>query len=547
MTRPAALISALADAALTVVLGFGVPVLAVTIGWLAGGAFATTPWSAQYLIAGSVWALGLGGGVGVTVDPAAFPQLGLTEPLAFTISLAPLAVTAFVIWSGWRSGRRLAAERSPWLGGLAGIAAFAIATSFSLAPAAGGAVQVDVTGAVVIGTLSYAVPLILAAAPPLPALLTAAGVPAGVTRQLQRALRLAAALLVGLVAAASVIVLVLIAMRMGTVIGLMQSLQLDVWGVLGAALLQLAYLPTLVVWMGCWLLGAPIALGAGSSVALGGATAGPLPALPLLGLLPEGTTPLLWALVAVVVLGAAAARLAFRWNDEEGRDGSTVWSRLIVPVGGAVIAALVVALAAYLASGSIGPGRMADIGPHAGVTFAWAFGLLVIGALAGEWIPLDRVDRARDAATAAADGIRDRARTATSIRADGEAGDARAPSPRSAPHLSTPPTSTPSRSTPARSPAARAESSAERPASAMPGASGEPAVAEPGDSAARRARHGDSESRESADGATAPGSTAGHAPHATGRRRTADRELGDAVRRPDEPDIYADIDEDELR
>lgn len=151
-------------------------------------------------------------------------------------------------------------------------------------------------------------------------------------------------------------------------------------GHVGLVLLQLALAPVMVVWAGAWLAGPGFAVGVGTSVDPGGTVLGPLPALPALGVLPEPGTVLPGAgvvVVLVVALGALAGVRAVR-----GR-GDDRWPAVVLDlVGTAALTGAGAGLLAQAASGAVGPGRMAVVGP-----VGWQVGVAVavevlVGALA---------------------------------------------------------------------------------------------------------------------------------------------------------------------
>ncbi|WP_167147720.1 DUF6350 family protein [Actinomyces sp. ZJ308] len=129
----------------------------------------------------------------------------------------------------------------------------------------------------------------------------------------------------------------------------------------GLVLLQLGWVPTLLIWACSWLIGAGFSVGTGTVFAPDRVVAGPVPTLPLLGLLP--TAPLstvgLW-LPLVVTAGAMVAA----WR----RRAVLNALRVRYAVSAAGLAALLVAggvgLLCLAASGAVGPGRMTDVGPQ---------------------------------------------------------------------------------------------------------------------------------------------------------------------------------------
>ena len=122
----------------------------------------------------------------------------------------------------------------------------------------------------------------------------------------------------------------------------------------------LLYLPTAVVWGLAFCVGPGFAVGEGTSVGVAGADLGAVPAVPLLAALPAGTGGPAWWLALAVPL--AAGVLAGLVADRAGAYGS--WRQLAeTSAGTGVAVGLGVALLAWLSSGSVGPGRMAQTGP----------------------------------------------------------------------------------------------------------------------------------------------------------------------------------------
>ena len=147
----------------------------------------------------------------------------------------------------------------------------------------------------------------------------------------------------------------------------------------GLVLLQIAWVPTMLIWACSWLIGAGFSVGTGTVFAPDRVVAGPAPALPLLGLLPAAplSTAGLW-LPLVVTVGAMVAA----WRRRAVLNSLRV--RHAVSAAGA--AALLVAAGAGLlclaASGSVGPGRMTDVGPQVLYTVILVFVEVGVGLAA---------------------------------------------------------------------------------------------------------------------------------------------------------------------
>lgn len=155
-----------------------------------------------------------------------------------------------------------------------------------------------------------------------------------------------------------------------------------VQGAVGAVMLtlvQLAYLPNIVVWVASFVLGAGFSVGRGTDFSAFGVTSLQLPAIPVFGALPSPGVRMAW----LPVLLACLALAWFVWR-------SRAYSSLkeASAAAGACLGCLFALgiTAAFLSGGAIGPGRMSDVGPRPlplGLGFALAIGLpCVLGLVA---------------------------------------------------------------------------------------------------------------------------------------------------------------------
>ena len=128
----------------------------------------------------------------------------------------------------------------------------------------------------------------------------------------------------------------------------------------GLILLQAGWVPTMIVWACSWLIGAGFSVGTGTVFAPDRVVAGPVPRLPLLGLLPSA--PLsgvgLW-LPLVVTAGAMVAA----WRRRAVLNALRVRYALSAAGLAALIVAGGVGLLCLAASGAVGPDRMTVVGP----------------------------------------------------------------------------------------------------------------------------------------------------------------------------------------
>ncbi len=168
-----------------------------------------------------------------------------------------------------------------------------------------------------------------------------------------------------------------------------QELHAGAVGDTAVTLLQLGFLPNLVIYAIAWSTGAGFSFGAGTSVGLTSSDVGTLPMLPILGAVPEsmGTFGLVGLLVP---LGAGA--IAGWWFLGEGEDHLDEWVALKVPFRplSALISAVVLGVMTgimtsfgtlwlgWISYGSLGIGRFTEVGAEP-LTFA-AHTALTVGA-----------------------------------------------------------------------------------------------------------------------------------------------------------------------
>lgn len=170
------------------------------------------------------------------------------------------------------------------------------------------------------------------------------------------------------------------------VVATYQELHAGPVGDTAVTLLQLGFLPNLVIYAMAWSTGAGFAFGAGTSIGLTSSNAGSLPMLPILGGVPEslGSAGLLGLLVPV-----AAGAIAGWWFLREGEDHLDEWVALKVPfrplsallssLALGVLTGLLTSLAAlwlgWISYGSLGVGRFTEVGAEplsfAGHTALW--------------------------------------------------------------------------------------------------------------------------------------------------------------------------------
>lgn len=388
MNRVIVFLLAAFDALVTVAAGLVVVLTPATLLWVVefGG---LAPWSALWPTAASVWQLGHVVPLEITLPADYLATAGIDPDAAsFVLSLAPLAFAGFTAISAARSGRRASRSGAAFTGALAGTAVFAAAAAGITLTAGNAVAHASLTEAILFPALVFGIPALLGA-------LVGEwqdadrGVIAGLRERVEdlpedwalvptviaRAGSIAA---VGLVGVAALTTAVAIFARGSEIVGLYEAANVDVLGAVVLTLGQLLYLPTLIAWALAFVAGPGVSLGVGSTVAASGTTTGVLPGLPLMGALPESTSPwlLLLALLPVGV-GSFAGWVARSFF---AADAERVSARIVTALGVAVAAAGSAALLAVLASGSLGPEALAQLGPEPGPV-ALAIGIEVgVGA-----------------------------------------------------------------------------------------------------------------------------------------------------------------------
>ncbi|MEU4594877.1 cell division protein PerM, partial [Micromonospora aurantiaca (nom. illeg.)] len=156
----------------------------------------------------------------------------------------------------------------------------------------------------------------------------------------------------------------------------------------GITLVSLAYAPNATAWSASYLLGPGFAVGTDTAVRTSEVSVGALPAVPLLAGLPRGPMDGLGgALLAVPVLAAMAAgwllarrllRVAAEERTEVGWPALLLPAALAGPVAGALLG-----LFAAASGGSLGGGRLAEVGPSPWAVAAVATLVIGVGAALG--------------------------------------------------------------------------------------------------------------------------------------------------------------------
>ncbi|MGH1549352.1 cell division protein PerM [Leifsonia poae] len=417
MSRTSVALLAALEALIVAAIGLGICLVPITILWAAqyhlGADFAVV-WRS----AADIWLVGHGVNLTVALDPQTVAQLGLPAAGApFQVTIALLGFAALTAGLGVRTGMRAAETAQRLAGALSALATFAVISTVVVLSSGSAVVQPSVWQGIVLPPFVYALGIAagfgfaaLRGAPeedarpsavdggeaPSPgsggggtAVLSVLRTRTDVVPEQLRigalaALRAGTAATAIVIGVAALILALLIFGHYGTIISLYEQVQSGVVGGVALTIGQLALLPNVVVWMASWLVGPGFAIGTGSSVSPIGTDLGPLPGLPLFGVIPPGgfAFGLVGVVVPLLAGFLAGALLRSRVDAVVGRfDG--VRDRVLVALGIGVVAGIQLGLLAWWSSGAIGPGRLHDVGPNAWLVAGLGAAEVAVGAVIG--------------------------------------------------------------------------------------------------------------------------------------------------------------------
>ncbi|MBA8989010.1 hypothetical protein FHW23_000242 [Curtobacterium pusillum] len=385
MNRLGTALLAAIEAVVTVGVGLGIALVPLTLLW--GFEYGLQiDWDVFWKATGSVWLVGHGVDVSFLLGSALAKSSGVsgaTDPIHVT--LAALGFAIVTAWLAGRAGRRFAETEHRTTGLLVGTAVVAVLGFAVALSSRSTATEPTMWQAVVLPALWFGVPALVTSE----VCRRRRGLPADpvtkrVLNQVDRipmtwrsavafGLRAGTAATAVVVAVAGVVVAFLLFGSFAQVISLYEQSHAGVVGGIALTVGQLAFLPDFVGWATSWLVGPGFAIGTGSSVSPIGTALGPIPGIPVFGALPTSghAFGLVWVLVPVIAGFATGGLLRPRLVRALGSANSAL-HRALGGVAAGVVAGVLTGLVAWLTSGSFGPGRLADVGPHA----------LVVGAVA---------------------------------------------------------------------------------------------------------------------------------------------------------------------
>lgn len=389
-----------------------VPLAAV---WLSGG-FAEKDAAAIARLAGQFWLVMHGVPLHLTVTTG--PSSASVQTGVF--SLLPLGLVLIPFFLSWRAGRRLARASytdqlwQPLLGAIVVYAAAGLGTGFVCSiPGVEASLLVSMFAPIVPAGLGMIIGARLEAGSWGRLIGVNAADWIAKTSQDQRwaGSYVWTVVCSGFVAGAAALSLsalllaVTIAARWTDIIGVYQGLRAGAVGGAALTLGQLGFMPNLAAWTLAWSSGAGFSLGVGSTVSPLGTEVAPVPPIPLLAALPAGN--LSWG-AAAMVIPILGGLLAGWWFVRAGENHFDEWlslkirrrwlslpiSTLFLGVAIGAVSAVLAGILFWLSSGSIGLGRLTEIGPDpitAGLWLGVEVGIgVVLGSLAGPWLEQDR-------------------------------------------------------------------------------------------------------------------------------------------------------------
>lgn len=425
MNRTTVALLAALEAAIVAAVGIGICVVPLTVLWAAQyhltGDFAVV-WKA----AADIWLVGHGVNLTVALDPQTVGSLGLPAAAApFQVTIALLGFAALTAGLGVRTGLRAAETPFRSTGALSALAVFLVVSVLVTLTAGSAVVTPSVWQGVVLPPFVYALGIGIGfafaalrereartssraadragdrgvdraadrtdgtpteshggAAPVALAVRARVGaLPAPVRAGVLGAVRAGSAATAIVVGLSALILALLIFGNYGAIISLYEQLQTGVAGGVALTIAQLAFLPNLVIWLMSWLVGPGFAIGTGSAVSPIGTALGPLPGVPLFGVIPaHGYTFGLVGVLVPVLAGFLAAAL-LRATRKTQVDG--VLALLLTAAGIGVVAGIQLGLLAWWSSGALGPGRLHDVGPNPWLVGAFAAVEVAVAASIG--------------------------------------------------------------------------------------------------------------------------------------------------------------------
>ncbi len=200
------------------------------------------------------------------------------------------------------------------------------------------------------------------------------------TVAMRRRIRGALVAVVAVAFCAALLLAVSLALHFSDSLTVLDALSPGLVGNVLLLVLVVAYLPNAIVWASSYLFGTGFAVGQGTEVSPFAVDVGAVPAFPLLTAIPESAQPWMPVVLLVPLIAGALGTRVGRAVPLKLLDTRDLVERVWV----AGIGAVVVAVATFIASGSLGSGSLTDLGPNAALTALAAFLLFFVGGVLGD-------------------------------------------------------------------------------------------------------------------------------------------------------------------
>ena len=378
------------QALISVAIGLGALAVPLAILWLFEND-AQTGFVVAFRTASDIWLLSQGASINV----AAGTFLGI-EVGAFAITLMPLGYSIFLAWLAWRVGRAISGAAEMWPAWLGAIGTFAILNFLVVRAADFKAVAPDQIGGLVWPVLFFSAFVFFGSliGEPRPVYGVAKGMLSLERKKVSEffaktfaalpwiirvvwspALRAGTGIVIAMLVVSSAAIALLFAFNWIGVVTFYETVHSTFLGGFAITSAQIALLPNFVIFAASWLTGVGFSIGAGSLISPLGSAAGPLPAIPALAVLPQGTLDFGMIAIVVPLVLAFIATLAIKKHADDVRFefATPLASAFALGLSIAFVAALELAALAWLASGGFGPGRFASNGVNPLILFAVFF------------------------------------------------------------------------------------------------------------------------------------------------------------------------------
>lgn|GEM_PF-190520 len=378
------------QALISVAIGLGALAVPLAILWLFEND-AQTGFVVAFRTASDIWLLSQGAPINV----AAGTFLGI-EVGAFAITLMPLGYSIFLGWLAWRVGRAISGAAEMWPAWLGAIGTFAILNFLVVRAAEFKAASPDQIGGLIWPVLFFSAFVFVGSliGEPRPVYGVAKGMLSLERKQVSEffaktfaslpwiirvvwspALRAGTGIVIAMLVVSSAAIALLFAFNWIGVVTFYETVHSTFLGGFAITSAQIALLPNFVIFAASWLTGVGFSIGAGSLISPLGSAAGPLPAIPALAVLPQGTLDFGMIAIVVPLVLAFIATLAIKQHADDVRFefATPLASAFALGLSIAFVAAIELAALAWLASGAFGPGRFASNGVNPLILFAVFF------------------------------------------------------------------------------------------------------------------------------------------------------------------------------